>query len=99
VFQKFRVASRGGTASHSGLSFSAERADATNPQHVAVPFAGVVHALVAQHDTVEAGQAVAVVEAMKMEASITAHRAGTVGRLVIGDARQAEGGDLLLVLD
>jgi pyruvate carboxylase len=77
---------------------AAEKADAANPKHVAVPFAGVVHASVAEGDTVEAGQTVATIEAMKMEASITAPSAGTVERLVIGDTRQAEGGDLLLVL-
>jgi pyruvate carboxylase len=39
---------------------------------VAVPFAGVVTPSVAEGDTVEAGQAVASIEAMKMEAAITA---------------------------
>ncbi|MCD9199886.1 pyruvate carboxylase [Aeromicrobium wangtongii] len=78
---------------------SAEKADSGNPQHVAVPFAGVVHALVSKGDTVEPGQAVATIEAMKMEASITAATGGTVARVVIGDTRQAEGGDLLLVLE
>ncbi len=34
---------------------TAEKADSANPRHVAVPFAGVVHALVAEGDTVEAG--------------------------------------------
>ncbi|MGA8986884.1 pyruvate carboxylase [Aeromicrobium sp.] len=78
---------------------TAEKAEAGNPQHLAVPFAGVVHASVAEGDTVEAGQTVATIEAMKMEASITAPTSGTVSRLVISDPRQAEGGDLLLVLD
>ena len=76
-----------------------EKAEAGNPRHVAVPFAGFVHALVAGGDRVEPGQPLAVVEAMKMEASITAPTAGTVVRLVIAEPRQAEGGDLLLVLD
>jgi pyruvate carboxylase len=65
---------------------------------VAVPFAGVVSPLVAEGDHVEAGQPVATIEAMKMEASITAPVAGVVTRLVIGDASHAAGGDLLLVL-
>ncbi|KRC65082.1 pyruvate carboxylase [Aeromicrobium sp. Root236] len=78
---------------------ASEKADTGNPQHVAVPFAGVVHATVAEGDTVEAGQTVATIEAMKMEASITSPNAGTVARLVIADTRQAEGGDLLLVLN
>ena len=66
---------------------------------VAVPFAGVVSPLVAEGDHVESGQAVARIEAMKMEASITAPMAGVVTRLVITDASQAAGGDLLLVLE
>jgi pyruvate carboxylase len=57
-----------------------------------------VHANVAEGDAVEAGQTVATIEAMKMEASITTPNAGTVARLVIADTRQVEGGDLLLVL-
>ena len=63
-----------------------------------MPFAGFVHALVAEGDVVETGQAVATVEAMKMEAAVTAPMAGTVVRLAISGAQQAEGGDLLLVL-
>ncbi len=78
---------------------SAEKADASDPKQVAVPFAGVVSPLVEEGDKVESGQAVATIEAMKMEASITAPSGGTVNRLAIAETRQAEGGDLLLVLD
>ena len=77
---------------------AAEKADPGQPGHVAVPFDGVVTPLVAVGDEVTPGQPVAGIEAMKMEASITAPVAGTVERLVIDAARQAEGGDLLLVL-
>ena len=77
---------------------AAEKADRSNPQHVAAPFAGVVTLAVAEGDTVESGQTVATIEAMKMEASITAHRSGTVARLAIGQVQQVEGGDLLLEL-
>jgi pyruvate carboxylase len=77
---------------------AAEKADRANPKHVAAPFAGVVTLQVAEGDQVEAGQTVATIEAMKMEASITTHQAGTVGRLAIGKVQQVEGGDLLLVL-
>jgi len=66
---------------------------------VAVPFAGVVSPLVAEGDHVESGQAVARIEAMKMEASITAPMAGVVKQLVIVDTRHAAGGDVLLVLE
>ncbi len=77
---------------------SAIKADPGDPSQVAVPFAGVVTPLVAEGDTVETGQTVATIEAMKMEASITAPTSGVVQRLVVGSTRQAEGGDLLLVL-
>ena len=76
----------------------AEKADTGDPRHVAVPFAGIVHAVVAEGDAVVAGQTVAVIETMKMEAPITSASAGTVVRLVVDDTRHAEGGDLLLVL-
>ncbi|GAB1514693.1 pyruvate carboxylase [Actinophytocola sp. KF-1] len=76
----------------------AERADRANPNHVGAPFAGVVTLSVAEGDTVEAGDTVATIEAMKMEASITAPKAGTVARVAIGSVQQVEGGDLLVVL-
>ena len=65
---------------------------------MAAPFAGVVTLKVAEGDTVEAGQGIASIEAMKMEAAITAPRAGTVSRIAIGEVQQVEGGDLLVVV-
>ena len=50
-------------------------------------------------EVVKAGQTVATIEAMKMEAAITAPLAGTVQRLAIGTVQQVEGGDLVLVID
>jgi pyruvate carboxylase len=76
----------------------AERADPNNPLHVASPFAGVVTLSIAEGDEVQAGATVATIEAMKMEASITAPRAGLVQRTAIGAVQQVEGGDLVLVL-
>ena len=77
---------------------AAEKADRSNPDHVAAPFAGVVTVGVAVGDTVEAGQTIATIEAMKMEAAITAPKAGTVGRVAVGSTAQVEGGDLLVVI-
>ncbi|MGO1193091.1 MAG: biotin/lipoyl-containing protein, partial [Nesterenkonia sp.] len=77
---------------------SAERADADDPNHVAAPFAGAVSLTVAEGDTVEAGQSVATIEAMKMEAGITTAVAGTVDRALLTDVQQVQGGDLLLVI-
>ena len=75
------------------------RPTARNPGHVAAPFAGVVTLRSTRARPWSAGQTVATIEAMKMEASITAQRAGTVTRLAIGPVQQVEGGDLLLVLE
>ncbi|HLR98272.1 pyruvate carboxylase [Mycolicibacillus parakoreensis] len=76
----------------------AEKADRSNPGHVAAPFAGVVAVAVAEGDTVEAGQTIGTIEAMKMEAAITAPTAGTVERIAVAETAQVEGGDLLVVL-
>ncbi len=76
----------------------AERAEEGNDRHVAAPFAGAVTLQVKQGDEVAEGDTVATIEAMKMEASITAQRSGTVTRLAISRVQQVEGGDLLLEL-
>ncbi|MPY82530.1 MAG: pyruvate carboxylase [Actinophytocola sp.] len=78
---------------------AAEKADKSNKRHVPAPFAGVVTLAVSEGDTVESGDTVATIEAMKMEAAITASTAGTVSRLAINAVQQVEGGDLLVVLD
>jgi pyruvate carboxylase len=77
---------------------AAEKADPNAEGQVAAPFAGVVTISVAEGDKVEAGDKVAVIEAMKMEAAITAPVAGTVERLALPGTQQVEGGDLVLVL-
>ena len=77
---------------------AAEKADRANPDHVAAPFSGAVTLTVAEADTVEAGQTIATIEAMKMEANITAPRAGTVARTAISGTTQVDGGDLLVVI-
>ncbi|HSA41260.1 MAG TPA: pyruvate carboxylase, partial [Mycobacterium sp.] len=77
---------------------AAEKADRANPDHVAAPFSGAVTLMVAEADTVEAGQTIATIEAMKMEANITAPRAGTVARTAISGTTQVDGGDLLVVI-
>ncbi|MHA3021770.1 pyruvate carboxylase [Mycobacterium sp. BMJ-28] len=77
---------------------AAEKADRTNPDHVAAPFAGVVTVNVAAGHRVTAGQGIATIEAMKMEAAITAPKAGTVERVAVSATAQVEGGDLLVVV-
>ncbi|MBX9638686.1 MAG: pyruvate carboxylase, partial [Mycobacteriaceae bacterium] len=78
---------------------AAEKADRGNPNHVAAPFAGVVTVSVSDGDEVTAGQTIATIEAMKMEAPITAPDDGTVQRVAVSSTAQVEGGDLLVVLN
>jgi pyruvate carboxylase len=77
---------------------AAEKADPGTPGHVPAPFGGVVTPAVAEGDTVEPGAVVATIEAMKMEANITAPVGGTVQRLAVDGHQQVEGGDLVLVI-
>jgi pyruvate carboxylase len=77
---------------------AAEKADPNNAAHVGAPFQGVVTITVAEGDEVAAGDTIATIEAMKMEASITAPRAGRVDRLALTGTQAVEGGDLVLVL-
>ncbi|SDT16522.1 pyruvate carboxylase [Pseudarthrobacter equi] len=78
---------------------AAEKADPAQPGHVAAPFAGAVTITVKAGDTVNPGDTVATIEAMKMEASITTPVGGKVGRLAISAVEQVQGGDLLLVVE
>ena len=75
-----------------------ERAQPDNPADVAAPFAGAVTLTVAVGDQVDAGQTVATIEAMKMEAPITTSLAGTVQRLAVPKVASVDGGDLLMVI-
>ena len=75
-----------------------EKADPSKPGQVAAPFDGVVTVVVEEGQQVEAGATVATIEAMKMEAAITAPTAGVVERIALGGTQQVEGGDLVLVL-
>ena len=76
----------------------AERADTSKAGQVAAPFSGVVTIKVEVGDTVSAGEPVASIEAMKMEAAITASVDGVVERLAITGTSPVEAGDLLVVL-
>ena len=77
---------------------AAEKADPVDAGHVAAPFQGVVTVVVEKGATVAAGETVATIEAMKMEASITAPVAGTVERVALSGTQAVDGGDLVLVL-
>ncbi|AZP79814.1 pyruvate carboxylase [Mycobacterium avium] len=78
---------------------AAEKADRANPDHIAAPFAGVVTVAAEVGRQVEAGQTIATIEAMKMEAAVTSPKSGKVARIAVSRTAQVEGGDLLMVID
>ncbi|MER5619854.1 pyruvate carboxylase [Streptosporangium sp. NPDC002544] len=73
-----------------------EKVNPADPGHVGAPFGGVVTPVVKVGDVVAAGDTVATIEAMKMEASITAPFSGTVRRIALSGTQQVDGGDLVL---
>jgi pyruvate carboxylase len=78
---------------------TAEKADSAKPGQIPAPFSGVVTLKISMGDTVVAGQPVATIEAMKMEAAITSPVAGKVVRLAIPVTQQVDAGDLLVVVE
>lgn len=58
----------------------------------------VVAVLVKEGDTVEEGQGVVVLEAMKMENEILAERSGVISRILVEPGQNVEGGDPLFVI-
>ncbi len=75
-----------------------ERADPNDDSHVAAPLTGVVTLRVQPGDEVEAGQPLAVLEAMKMESTVTAPVGGTVKRVPVPSGTRLEQGDLIVVV-
>ncbi len=66
---------------------------------VTVPMQGtIVKVLVAVGDAVEAGQAVCILEAMKMENNITSEAAGTVREVRVGPGDAVGAGDVVVVV-
>ena len=67
---------------------------------ISAPMQGtIVKVLVAEGDAVEAGQAVLVLEAMKMENHINAETSGTVREVRVGEGDTVGTGDVLVVIE
>ena len=67
---------------------------------VAVPMQGtIVKVLVTVGDAVEAGQAVCVLEAMKMENNIAADKAGTISEVKVEPGQSVGAGDVVVVIE
>ncbi|MGK2950188.1 MAG: acetyl-CoA carboxylase biotin carboxylase subunit [Acidimicrobiales bacterium] len=67
---------------------------------VTVPMQGtIVKVLVEVGDAVEAGQAVCVLEAMKMENNIAADKAGTIAEIKVAPGQSVGSGDVVVVIE
>jgi pyruvate carboxylase len=81
----------------SGAIKSRAKADPGNAKHVAAPMPGaVVGVAVAVGEEVAAGQKLLTLEAMKMETTLYAERAGKVAEVLVRPGSQVEGGDLVI---
>jgi pyruvate carboxylase len=76
-----------------------ERANPQTPGHLAAPVTGVVTLQVSAGDDVEQGQPVAIIEAMKMESTVSAPIAGRIARITVSSGTRLEHGDLLLEIE
>ena len=82
-----------------GRAASASSGGGAGSGQVTVPMQGtIVKVLVAVGDTVEAGQAVCVLEAMKMENNIVAERAGAVTEVKVTEGVTVGAGDVVVVI-
>ena len=73
------------------------KAEAGNPLHVAAPMPGAVVAVaVAVGEQVTVGQKLLTLEAMKMETTLYAERAGRIAEVLTRAGTQVEGSDLLI---
>jgi biotin carboxyl carrier protein len=75
-------------------------AGADGPENIVTMMPGkVVRLMAAEGDTVESGQGLIVVEAMKMENEIAASRDGKVAAIKVEEGQTVEGGAVLLVIE
>jgi pyruvate carboxylase len=76
------------------------KAEAGNPLQVGSPMPGlVVGVLVGAGEEVAAGQKLVLLEAMKMETTLYAEKAGRVAEVLVEPGTQVEAGDLLLCFE
>src|SRR5215212_87538 len=78
------------------------RAESGGPgkEVVKTPMQGtIVKVLVAEGDTVKAGQTLVVLEAMKMENHVTAHQAGTVAGLEVSEGQTVPTGATIAIIE
>ena len=74
--------------------------EAGGTRKIVAPMPGkVVRVLVKEHDAVQAGQGVVVVEAMKMQNELKSPKQGTVQKVVTAEGASVNAGDVLLIVE
>lgn len=77
-----------------------KKADPDNALHIGAPIQGSISSiLVKPNESIEKNQGLFVIEAMKMETTITANQAGKVKHIVLPEGTMAETGDLVIELE
>ncbi len=77
-----------------------KRAQASKPGHVSTSMPGnIVDVLVKEGDTVRAGQAVLVTEAMKMETEVQAAVAGKIVAIHVAKGDRVNPGEILIEIE
>jgi acetyl-CoA/propionyl-CoA carboxylase biotin carboxyl carrier protein len=94
------VAAGAGSAKAPGPKRPNAAATGAGSGTVAVPMQGtIVKVLVAAGDTVEVGQTICVLEAMKMENNVNAEKAGTVSEVRVAAGESVGPGDIIAVIE
>jgi len=79
---------------------SNQKASATEDGEVGSPLQGkIAEVLVKEGDTVKAGDSLFVIEAMKMETTVSTPKAGKVKKIVLGGGSMVEQDDLVIVVE
>ena len=74
--------------------------DHKGPRKLVAPMPGkVVRVLLKENSSVEAGQGILVVEAMKMQNEIKSPKKGTVQKIVTGEGAAVNAGDVLAIVE
>ena len=79
---------------------ASEKANPDVPGQIPAPMPGMVSTIAVNvGQSVDAGDVLMTLEAMKMETSITSSVAGTVGRIAVAVGQQVDAKDLVVVVD
>ncbi|WP_419846763.1 acetyl-CoA carboxylase biotin carboxylase subunit [Candidatus Poriferisocius sp.] len=94
------AASATGTAKRPKRAAAGKSGGSAGSGDVVVPMQGtIVKVMVAEGDTVEAGDPIVVLEAMKMENNVCAEKSGTVTEVRVAEGDAVGGGDVVAVID